>query len=217
MAGDVSSFPRRPSSTRPGFAVLFGILVVGAIGLELTGSVFSRSGFSLAPTACVAVLGIACFPPWRAGRPARSRGVVRTTDLDPIEHYLMQAAGVEGVGGGGDILDGRVVYPEFLYPALKARILTFPSGESFLAARFESAADALEAAQGYKAFFRMEASGNGEQAAHRWVWKGPRQGARDFAWMRRDGDRLLVWTARDLRRLDQCARVRFTQVPSMAD
>jgi len=186
-------------------AVLFGILMVGAIVLELTNSTFTRLGFSLAPTACVAVLGISCFPSWRSRRRTTSRASTPVSEVDPIEYDLVEAAGADGLGCGGDILDGRVAYPEFLFPAIQARLLTVPSGESFLVARFESVEEAMEAARGYMTFFGMAGLEHGDRGLQGWNWKGPRPQARDFAWMRREGGLLRVWTARDRRRLDAMA------------
>ena len=182
--------------------------MVGAIVLELTGSFFTRLGFSLAPTACVAVLGLSCFPTWRSGRRTHSRVPALGSDVDPIEYYLVEAAGTDGEGCGGDILDGRVAYPEFLFSAIQARLLTFPSGDSFLVARFESADEAMEAALGYKRFFGMTDAAEGDRASRGWIWKGPRAQARDHALMQLEGEWLRVWTARDRRRLDQrsCTR-----------
>lgn len=183
--------------TTPGIPILLAFLVVGALTLELATSALSRVGLPVAPMTWAALIGLTFAPSWFSHGPLPlPNSIAPARAVPPIPKDPVDAAFAPW-NGRADILDARAAYPEFLFAAHQARLGIFPSGTTFLAARFATPQAALIAAQGYREFFGMtDATGSAETG-----WTGARSQTRDVASVLCQGGMLLVWSARNQKRL----------------
>lgn len=166
--------------------------------MELALSASTRVGLPVAPVAWVGIiaftLGLLGLG-WSRHSPisgSTASAKSKPSSADPIDSAF------QSWKASADVLDARITFPEFLYPARKARLAIFPSGTTFLAARFEDRNGALLAAQGYRNFFGMAESATAADSA----WTGPRNETRDFAAIRCQGNLLLAWSSRNASSLE---------------
>ncbi len=187
-----------PAPTAPSLRVLIAFLVVGVLALELGVSASTRVGLQVAPAVWIGVIALtlALFGLGWARVAAIDRFTApaepKPSGTDPIDTAF------QSWKASAEVLDARITFPEFLYPARKARMAIFPSGTTFLAARFATRDAALSAARGYRDFFGMAEIPPTADSA----WAGPRNETRDFASIRCQGDLLLVWSSRDASSLE---------------
>lgn len=184
--------------TSPGLAVVLALLVGSVLALELVVSASTRIGVEVTPVAWLGLgavsLGLASLGKLRVPKldAASDRRNPETGGLDVID------AAFNAWKSTAEVLDARITFPEFLQPAHKARLAIFPSGTTFLAARFASPEAALDAADGYRDFFGMADNSGSLHSA----WSGARSQTRDFASVRCQGDMLLACTTRERAHLD---------------
>ncbi len=91
------------------------------------------------------------------------------------------------------IRDARAIFPDLLGDALAAQMAMFPSGNTLLAARFDTPDQAARALRGYLALFRAGPLG-GDLAQGVDVRRGS---VGDLARIRLNGPLLRIWTAAD--------------------
>lgn|GEM_PF-2894952 len=184
--------------TSPGWPVLFAFLVVAVLTLELGLSASTRVGIQVTPLSWVGLISLTVavsglfrlqFPSHTADSANLKPGAQGNDAIDAAFSAWKSTA---------EILDARTTFPEFLYPAHKASLAIFPSGTTFLAARFATPAAARAAVEGYREFFGMTDSRASLQA----TWTGARAQTHDFASIRCQGDLLLACTTRERANLD---------------
>jgi hypothetical protein len=184
--------------TSPGWPILLAFLVVGILALELGVSASTRAGIQVMPLAWVglasSVLALSGLGKFRflsrILRPAAPRSGHH--DDEAID------AAFNAWKPNAEVLDARTTFPEFLYGAQKASLAIFPSGTTFLAARFETPEAALAAAEGYREFFGMTQL----QGSIHGTWSGARAQTRDHASVRCQGNLLLACSTRERSQLD---------------
>lgn len=184
--------------TSPGLRVLSVFLVVAILALELGASASTRVGIRMTPAAWLALvatalvfsgLGRAQLPTPSAGSNQAKTGPQNDDAIETAFNAWKSSA---------EVLDARTAFPEFLDLAQKARLAIFPSGTTFLAARFSSPGAAQAAAEGYREFFGMTDQGRLLQSS----WSGARSQTHDFASVRCQGELLLACTTRERANLD---------------
>jgi hypothetical protein len=187
--------------TSPGWPILLAFVVVGILTLELGVSASTRAGIQVLPLAwigitfsIVALTGLGKFRFLNLLNrmlPAKTGRTTAHSD-DAID------AAFSAWKSTAEVLDARTTFPEFLYAAPKACLAIFPSGTTFLAARFETPEAALAAAEGYREFFGMTEV----QGSLHGTWSGARAQTHDHASVRCQGDLLLACSTRERADLD---------------
>ncbi len=184
--------------TSPGWPILLAFLVVGMLALEIGASASTRAGMEGLPLAWVG-LATSVFAFSGLGR---FRFLSRMPRLDASRSGNHGDDTIDAAFSAwkstAEVLDARTTFPEFLYAAQKASLAIFPSGTTFLAARFETPEAALAAAEGYREFFGITEV----QGSLHGTWTGARAQTHDHASVRCQGDLLLACSTRDTCHLD---------------